>query len=459
MRTLLLAAVCASACGPKTVAPPPPLPPVVELTPLAFADVLRPEVPAVFSGTAAARSQDRGWALLQAGNLKAAARELSATLSTSPDFYPAEIALGHVELARKNAAAALSHFDRALRWSASDRSALLGRGQALLTLGRERDALHTFEVAVAADPSLGDIARNIEVLRFRLQEQTLARARDASRAGRWHEAAAGYAEAVAGSPDSPFLYRELAEAERRAGETDRAIEHLRRAVALDPNDPTALIAVGELLETEGDLEGALTAYRAALALERSAELEARLEALRVRVESARVPDEYRANEARSAITRADLAALIGIRLGALLRTGSTGTALVTDWRSSWAAPWILAVTRAGVMEPFANHAFQPRAVVRRIEFAQTVSRLLMILAPTGSARARPWDSARLRFSDLGPSHLGYVAASQAVASGVVKAEAEGGFQPTRPVTGRQAIDSIARLEALAGASGTTKVAQ
>ena len=38
------------------------------------------------------------------------------------------------------------------------------------------------------------------------------------------------------SPDSAFLHRELGQLERRAGNADRALEHLRRAVDLDPAD-------------------------------------------------------------------------------------------------------------------------------------------------------------------------------------------------------------------------------
>jgi tetratricopeptide (TPR) repeat protein len=431
----------------------------VVLTPPAFADFLRPEVPAVFAGTAVAAGQERGWSLLQAGDLKGAERELSATLTAAPEFYPADIGLGYVALARGEPATALPHFERALRWSASDRSALLGRGQALLSTGRERDALVTFETALAVDPSLAEVARRVEVLRFRLQEQTLARAREAVRGSRWSEAVAAYTEAVADSPDSPFLHRELGEAERRAGETAQALVHLRRAVALDPNDAAALTAIGEILEGRGDIEAASRAYRDAMATEPSPALQARLDALRTRAESAKLPDEYRAIEGAAAITRADLAALIAIRLTTLVRGAPGRAVLVTDARGTWAAPYIVAVTRAGVMEPFANHAFQPRATVRRIEFAQTVSRLLLLLAPRGSTRSKAWETARLRFSDLSPSHLAYIAASQAVAAGVMKTEADNAFQPSRPITGAQAIDAIARLETLAGVGGSAQVAQ
>ena len=83
----------------------------------------------------------------------------------------------------------------------------------------------------------------------------------------------------------------------------------------------------------------------------------------------------------------------------------------------------MAVARAGVMEPFANHTFQPRTVVRRVDLAQAVARLLAARRRAASGAAKAWETARLKFSDLSPSHLAYPAASAAVASGVLTAGA------------------------------------
>jgi len=125
-------------------------------------------------------------------------------------------------------------------------------------------------------------------------------------------------------------------------------------------------------------------------------------------------------------------------------------ALITDVRNNWAATWIMSVARAGIMEPFANHAFLPRTVVRRTDLAQAAAHLLARIAPTNSARAKAWDAARLKFSDLSPSHLAYAAASVAVASGVMKTAAGNSFQPSRAVTGAEAIEMITKIQALAG---------
>jgi tetratricopeptide (TPR) repeat protein len=416
-----------------------------------FPDFIVPEVPAAFATTTAAVGQARGWAFLQSGDVKNADRELSAALKSTPSFYPAEVSLGYVELARQRGEPALAHFDRALEQHAGDVAALVGKGQALLALDREADALVAFEGAIAANPLLTDIARRVDVLRFRTQQANLGRARQFARSGRLDGAVLAYTSAIAASPDSPFLYREIAEVERQIGDTNQALQHFLRAVALDPGDARSLTQVGEILEGRNDGEGAIKAYTAALAIEPNAGTTERLEGLRTRAALARLPDEYRAIDQTSQITRGEVAALIGVRLAPLLQATATREAEpITDVRTDWASAWIVAVTRVGVMAPFANHAFQPRMIVRRTDFAEVVSRLLARIVMRNPNLAKSWESARLTFPDLAPSHLAYVAASQAVASGVMKTGPDTSFQPTRAVGGAEAVEAIDRLQTLAG---------
>jgi tetratricopeptide (TPR) repeat protein len=148
-----------------------------------FPESVQPVVPPALANPGAAANQDRGWSFLQAGDLKSAEREFGAALVISGAFYPAEAALGYVALARKDARAALPHFDRALEQQRDYVAALVGRGETLLALNREPDALEAFEAAVAADPSLTDLQRRVEVFRFRELQQNLAGAREAVRSG------------------------------------------------------------------------------------------------------------------------------------------------------------------------------------------------------------------------------------------------------------------------------------
>ncbi len=449
-KVVFVALVVMSACMPKTV----PLP-IASLP--AFPDFIAPIVPPELANTPAAENHKRGWGFLQAGDLKNAEREFSTALKAAPALYSAEIGLGYVDLAQRDQKAALAHFDRVLERQAADPSALVGRAEANLGLGREADALAAFEAAAAADPALTEIARRVEVLKFRVAEQRLADARAAAGAGRLDEAIRAYTAAIASSPGSAFLYRELAGAERQKGDAAAALAHFRTALDLDPADAGSLTGVGDVLEASGDFDGAAQAYSNALALEQSAALQAKLNAVRARADLARLPAEYREIDGAPQVTRGALAALIGVRLAALLQPDLRVDAEpITDVRDDWAATWILTVARAGVMEPFANHAFQPGTEVRRIDLAQAVERLLTRIAPLKPAAAKGWESPQ-SFPDLAPSHLAYPAASTAVASGVLTTDPDGSFQPSRIVTGAEAVEAIRRLETLADLSGSGKV--
>jgi tetratricopeptide (TPR) repeat protein len=441
-------AIVVGACAAKTTTPL-PAPSAAK-----FPEFIQPPVPrSLAANPAAVTSQQRGWQFLQAGDLRNAEREFKLALAVAPQFYPAETSLGYLELARKEAGDALPHFEKALALDGRDVSALVGGGLAFLALNRESDALFAFESAAAVDPSLVDIKRRVEVLRFRGLGQDLAAARQAAADGKLDDAARAYASAIASSPDSPFLYRELAVVERRQGNAEAALGDFRKALALDPTDAGSSVGVGDLLAEIGDLEGAEKAYTDALLLEPSEAVDAKLDGLRARIELARLPAEYRAIDTAAQITRGDLAALIGVRLAPLVQAARRRDAIViTDTRNHWASTWITAVARAGIVDPYDNHTFQPRSVVRRTDLALAMSRLLSRVAAANPAQGRAWESARVRFSDLSPGHLAYPAASMAVAAGVMRAGADNAFFPTQIVNGAEAVAAIVRVEQLASVS-------
>ncbi|MDR1990974.1 MAG: S-layer homology domain-containing protein [Acidobacteriaceae bacterium] len=438
---VLVFLVVASACAPARVAPP-------TVTAPRFPEFVEPLIPGDLSSHPGVAAQHRAWQFLQAGDLRSADRELTTLLKTDAAFYPADTALGYVDLARKDNRQALEHFDRVLGRAADYVPALVGKGHALMALNRDRDALESFEAAFAIDGTLGDVSRQIDVLKLRVVQQELASARQAVRAGKSDEAIRAYQHAIESSPESAFLYRELAAIEHTSGNDDAALDHFRQANALEP-DATTLVAMADLLSARGEIEPALKAYRDALALERDPAVEDKIAALEERAQLARLPAEYRAIETAAQITRADLAALIGQRLSGLLGvTAARDVGVITDIRGHWAEPWILAVVRAGVMDPLPNHTFQPRGVIRRVEFAQAMRPLLAKVAVVAPEQARRWQGARGRFTDVSTSHVAYTAASVATASGVMEMT-DNAFQPTRPVSGAEAIAALDRLAALA----------
>ena len=444
MRTVaILVLLAASAVGcARTVAPP------IVTTPR-YPDYIFPTLSPPDPRMAdRLREHDAAWRWFQAGDLARAEAGFLALLKRSPEFYPSETALGYVEVARKNLEAAVARFDRVLQSNPSYVAALVGRGEALLALGREAEALVAFESAVKADPQLQTIARRVEVLRARALQENVAAARRAAQANRLDEAAKLYEQAIAASPQSPFLVRDLAEVEAKQGKTDQALERYRRVIEMDPTDAVSRVRIGDILDARGDLAGARKMYTEANTLEPSDDLRRRMAAIDARLAYLELPAEYRAIPDAPSITRGDLASLIGIRLQPLLDRAPAQPVVITDVRDHWASKWIMATAGAGVIEPYENHTFQPRVAVRRSDLAQAVARMLKVVAAEQPQLLKDWQSRMQKMSDVGVSNLHYADASLSVAAGIIPLVDGGSFQLSRPVSGAEAIDAITRIERL-----------
>ncbi len=405
--------------------------------------------PAAPEGTLPAQAGrlDRGWQYLQLDDLRNADREFSAALKQQAGFYPAETASGYVALARGHEADALTRFDRALTAEGDYVPALVGRGRALLAMDRVGEALVSFEAALARDPSLVDLKGRVDLLRFRATQDMLGRAKAATDGRRWDEAKSAYQQAIAASPDSAFLYRELAAVEQKAGEPAAALDHYRKAVELDASDARSWAAIGGLLEANDDVVGALSAYEQARAIDPAEVPEGAVARVSARAALLKLPAEYRAIPGNPGVARGEIAALIGIRLETLVARARPRQLIITDIRGHWAQQWITTVARAGIMDPLPNYEFQPGLRVRRGELAQTVSRLLRLLSAEKPELARKWEAAKVAVTDVPTGHLSYPYVSQAVATGVMPL-ANGNFDLLRSVSGAEAIEIIGRIEAL-----------
>ena len=228
-----------------------------------------------------------------------------------------------------------------------------------------------------------------------------------------------------------------------------ALEHFRKAVSLEPTDATSHAQIGAILEAQGDIAGAIAAYEKARAIDPGEVPADRIAGLREAEKLAGMPPEYRAIPSSEVATRGEVAALVGTRLEGLISTVRPRQVVVTDVRSHWAQQWITGVVRAGVMDTQPNYTFQPNQRVRRGELAQTVARVLNLIAAAKPAVAKAWQGVKQKIGDVPPGHLSYPAVSIAVASGVMPLAENGTFQLLRPVTGAEVVEVVRRLEALA----------
>lgn len=416
-----------------------------------------PDVPMLFVPDNAVASpeirnrHDAAWRRLQAGDLRGAGREFTEVLRRAPDFFPAEAGLGHIATLERRYEDAARHFDRAIAAGGTYLPALLGRMDVALATGDDVSAMAMSERILAVDPLRDDVRGQQEVLRLRVVQAQLGRATAARAAGQWDAAQAALEQALTMAPDSAVVLRELALVEIARGAFDAAEIHVRRSLTLDGGDAETHAVMATVLEAHGRLRDAAEALARATTLDPRREWRDRQAALVSRADFNALPAEFRAIPSATSVTRAQLAAMLGIRLEeALALAPRRVTVVLTDVRSHWAAPWILPVTRAGWMESFANHTFQPSGFVGRADLAQAVWRVAQDLGAARPQDLARWRASRPTLRDVPRGHVAYAAIAGALAGGAMGMGEGDLFEPNRPATGSEVVAAIARLEQLTG---------
>jgi hypothetical protein len=321
----------------------------------------------------------------------------------------------------------------------------------LVATADDSRAIAAMERVLVLDPSREQVRTRLELLRFRLTQSALAAGQAARGAGRHAEAAGHFERALTQSPESTMILSELARAEAAAGQFDRAEGHARQTLQIEPRQAEWQALLGDVLEARGQLSDAADAYERAELLEPSDVWRTRIRDLRDRAVVAALPESFRNVAAAQTVTRADVAAYVGIHLRDLLSDAPVlVTTVATDVRTHWAAPWILPVTRAGIMAVFPNHTFQPASIVRRGDLAGAMAALVRMVGRVRPADVAKWETARPRFTDLPASNLFYPPSALVTAAGVMAPDDAGRFDPTRPATGVELEQAVKRLETLAG---------
>jgi tetratricopeptide (TPR) repeat protein len=395
-----------------------------------------------------AAQHQQSWNLLQGGDSRAAARAFADLVKKAPAFYPAVTGQAYAELANRDYDSAASLFAAALVQHPQYVPALAGRVDALLADDKPLEAIQALEALLAVDPSRAEARTRLEGLRLASIERLVADAQTAAKRGDLAAAREGWTKALLASPESGFMLRELAAVERQAGDLEAAIGHARKAAAIEADAPSHAL-IGEIELARGNSKEALTAYRRAAELDPSGPYAEAVKKIERNVAFAAMPEAFRAIGPSPQITRGDLAALLGVKLERWLAGAEPpSTALITDVREHWAQRWIMDVARAGLMEVFPNHTFQPGQVVRRGDLAEVVSRTLDRAAARQPALAERWRGTPPAFADLPTTHVFYPAAARAVSAGVMSPDPGPAFVPSRVVAGPEAMATIDRLASL-----------
>jgi tetratricopeptide (TPR) repeat protein len=380
------------------------------------------------------------WNDVLAGDTAAAGRRYEKLLARRPDLAAAQTGLAYARLRAGRLDEAGAAFASVLASRPSDVPALVGAGSVAFRRGDVDGAVGFYRSAQALAPDDALVRRRLTALKLQATEGRMGLAQAALDRGDSDTAVREYSRALEVAPEVAGVRLALADLLAKRGD-------VAGAAALLEADPSGDRQVGlrraGLLMTLEEFGRAAEVYRGLLAAD-PADAAAREgeKAARDGMEALSMPEEYRQIAAAPRVTRADLAALVAVRVHQLQRLGAGEARVALDIGSSWAREPIARVLALGIMDVYPNHTFQPGALVRRVDLARAASRVLDRLGWPRSSGPAP--------GDMSPSHLDHEAVTRVLGAGLMALAASGGFEPWRPVTGAEAIEVVDGLSRLGG---------
>lgn len=201
---------------------------------------------------------------LGANQSEEAQRIFEQVLADDPSKAYAHYGLGRLASEREDFVAAVEQFERALELQPEAKNVHYLLALAHRRLGNREEAERQLAAMDSSDVIFEDpLVEEMESLITGVGP-ILDRALEAYGAGRYDEAAAAYREALALEPENATALRSLGFTLQEAGRLEEAAEALREMVRVYPQHALGRLELSTVLLEKGDLEEAVASFRVAL---------------------------------------------------------------------------------------------------------------------------------------------------------------------------------------------------
>jgi len=419
---------------------PPPAPPAF------YVESLPPEATMRMKLDDRIAAED-AWTALKAGRAEQARKYLMKLGTASPIR---EAGLAYVDLLGANFAAAEARFKSSIAATPSMVPSHVGLAQ-IYESRRERDkALAEYRAILDLDPGHRWAGPRFTALRDELVKESAAAARTALAAGNRETAKREFLKVLSYAPESADAHLELARIYRQEKNRDEALLHFQAAMAAGTEDRALLREYAEFLAESGELGLSLEVLqKLAAASPKDAAVGRRVEELKAKLGVYEIPSQYDAIPSLEAVTREDLAALVGVRFEKDLGAPAGRTEILVDIGTSWAQRYIIEVASLGIIRASVNHTFQPRRIINRAELAEAAVRLIGVLQERGARFVPLVETRRLQISDVVPDNPYYASITRALGYEVMTLTPDRKFEPERTVSGEEAIRVLDLIQRLA----------
>jgi Tfp pilus assembly protein PilF len=387
------------------------------------------------------------WNALKSGRPELARKYLMKLGTANPIR---EAGLAYADLLSADLAAAEARFKSSIAGTPDMIPSRVGLVQ-IYESRRERDkAFAEYKGILELDPDNRWAAPRYKALRDDLVKGASASARTALASGNRETAKREFLRVLSFDPDSTDAHLELARIYRQEKNTTEALAQFQAAMAAGTADKTVLREYAEFLAESGELGKSLDVLeKLAVAEPKDTAVGKRVEELRAKLGVYEIPSQYDGIPALEAITREDLAALIGVKFGDDLVAPGARTEILVDIATSWAQRYIVTVASLGIIRASVNHTFQPRRIINRAELADAAVRLIGVLQERGAQFVPLVETRRIQVADVAPDNMYYPSITKALAYQVMTLNPERRFDPEGTVSGEEAIRVIDIIERLA----------
>ena len=377
------------------------------------------------------------WAYIQEGRGEKALNLLSK-LDRGHPFYL--VGMGYAFYILKDLASAEEFLTAAAQQKPDIILENLGLAQLYWETQREDLAFAQYREILKQDPDHPWARPRYIEIQQRKTQQALNTAQQARDGGVLESAQSAYLKALYYSPQNLEAHMALSDIYLEKGETENALVHLKAARAESPDDPRVLKTYGEALFQSENYKQSLETYQKVLELEpENTQAQERIEQLKNRLGIFELPSQYENIPAQDAVSKEDVAALIGVKFDPFLKETGKNPPIIIDISTSWATEFIIQATSLGLLDIYPNHTFQPGKIVTRAQMAEILFRLIRYLRQQGFDFVQQISPQNIEIMDVSSDNFYYHPIVMMVSYDFMNLASGRRFHPDRPVTGNEAI--------------------
>ncbi|MGB8952703.1 MAG: tetratricopeptide repeat protein [Candidatus Aminicenantales bacterium] len=381
---------------------------------------------------------EEAWSSLRQGKTARAEKILSRLSSTSPFYYAG---LGYASFIREDYQAAEKFFQQALALRPEMTLPHMGLAQLYQKTGREDLAFNEYAEVLKREPENTWAQKEFSVVQAEKTEESLRQAKSFLSQGDAEKSKEAYLKALHYYPKSQEANLALAAIYNKEKNFQNALLHLKAALDNDPKNTEILRNYADTLFESRQYPKSLDFYERLLDIDpQNKHGKNRLENLKNRLGIVELPSQYNSIPSSPAVTKEEVAALIGVKFKEYLNDAPPQKpTVIIDISTSWASKSIIQTASFEIMEVYPNHTFQPKKEVTRAEMAVSLVRLINFLKKEGLRILPQIPLEKIQLLDVPADNYYYKPIAQIISYQIMDLSPDRTFRPESGLSGQEAL--------------------